>query len=167
MDVDGGKRVLSVAEAKEFAELKKEVGNLRRGFKKRDKKGTLEPAERLNFLHQACAVMGSVHEGLARAYAYELRTVAQRTVTRLSREVRNSYCRRCLRPSSRFAQYRLKSRRRGTMFLMRCTACEGVKRYAIGKRSKLIRKAKLMKQKLQSVRDNEKPVEQDARNNEK
>jgi len=90
--------------------------------------------ERLNYLHQLSLMAYQVHPPLARLYISEMKRVSRRTVIRMSQAVRNSYCRKCLRPTLAIKKHRIKRGRRHTFVMARCRHCFFMKRFVIRQR---------------------------------
>jgi RNase P subunit RPR2 len=119
--------------------------------KKRD---SVDPThERLNFLHQLALHManrGSLASGtsgsvtgldtLSRFYGYTLRGLANKTVTRLSPQVKAHYCRRCMRVLlGGHGALVLLRKGRGRFIVTRCTGCGFQKRVVVSKYRKVVR----------------------------
>lgn len=90
--------------------------------------------ERLNFLHQLSMLTSNVSEDLSRLYAYELKRLARKTVSRLGKPVKKTFCRKCLRFSAKYSRVRVKHIRKHSVVVVRCSKCNIVRRYPFRKK---------------------------------
>ena len=92
--------------------------------------------ERLSYLHQLSLLSLQIHQPLARIYVSEMKRVSRRTVIRMSKAVRNSYCRKCLKPSLLTKKHRFRTGRRHSFLMARCVHCGFIKRFLIHPRGR-------------------------------